>query len=160
MNVKSTLTTARCLYQVQCTPSTLNDSLYVLTLLSVLYRPWVATLVTAVISPMSIWSQWLLPLFGHQQPTCLPSLKRFSLASEGLWWSFQLLEAVKELSGIRLSSKPSDTEQLWTESSKRSSRWPVPGSQILYRKGKPGKQCVGVKIKRSRFLHFCIICTC
>ena len=110
-----TLSTARCLYQVQCIPSTLYDSLYVLTLSSLLYRPWVATFVTVVISPKSIRSHWFVLLrFGHQAPTCLPSLKRLSLASEGLWLLSKLPEAVNELSGIRLSSKPSETEHLWT----------------------------------------------
>ena len=79
-----TLSTARCLYQVQWIPSTLYDSLYVLTLSSLLYRPCVATLVTAVISPRLICSHWLeLLIFGHQAAMCLPSVKRLSLASAG-----------------------------------------------------------------------------
>ena len=79
-----TLSTARCLYQVQWIPSTLYDSLYVLTLSSLLYRPCVATLVTAVISPRLICNHWLeLLIFGHQAAICLPSVKRLSLASEG-----------------------------------------------------------------------------
>ena len=79
-----TLSTARCLYQVQWIPSTLYDSLYVLTLSSLLYRPCVATLVTAVISPRLICSHWFeLLILGHQAAMCLPSVKRLSLASEG-----------------------------------------------------------------------------
>ena len=65
-----TLSTDRCLYQVQWIPSTLYESLYVLTLSSLLYRPCVATLVTAVISPRLICNHWLeLLIFGHQAAT-------------------------------------------------------------------------------------------
>ena len=117
-----TLSTARCLYQVQWIPSTLYDSLYVLTLSSLLYRPCVATLVTAVISPRLICSHWLeLLAFGHQAAICLPSLKRFSLAREGLWLLSWLPEAVNALSEMRMSSTPSGIEQLWT--TKIDTKW-------------------------------------
>ena len=110
-----TLSTARCLYQVQWLPSTLYDSLYVVTLSSLLYRPCVATLVTAVISPRLICNHWLtLLLFGHQTAICLPSVKRLSLAREGPCCLSKLLEAENALSGMRMSSTPSGIEQLWT----------------------------------------------
>ena len=117
-----TLSTARCLYQVQWIPSTLYESLYVLTLSSLLYRPCVATLVTAVISPRLICSHWLeLLIFGHQAAMCLPSVKRLSLASAGACRLSVLLEAVNALSGMRMSSTPSGIEQLWTTN--KDTKW-------------------------------------
>ena len=126
-----TLSTDRCLYQVQWIPSTLYESLYVLTLSSLLYRPCVATLVTAVISPRLICSHWLeLLIFGHQAAMCLPSVKRLSLASEGPCRLSWLPEAVNALSGMRMSSTPSGIEQLWT--TKIDTKWSSTCNRICW----------------------------
>ena len=109
------LSTARCLYPAQCVPSTLYDSVYVVTLSSLLYRPCVATFVTAVTSPRSICSHWFsLLLLGHHALISLPLFKKFSRALEGPWLLLTLLEAVIALSRMRLSSIPRGTEHLWT----------------------------------------------